>query len=63
MPAGRGMLGERRSRRSWPPGAEFTVCVTRRAELPAIPSVLAGRGITTVGRYVVHVDDFRDFGR
>ncbi len=44
-------------------GAEFTVCVTRRAELPAIPAVLAGRGITTVGRYVVHVDDFRDFDR
>lgn len=41
------------------PGAEFVVCVTRRTELPGVPTLLAGRGITTVGRYVVHVDDFR----
>jgi Flp pilus assembly protein TadG len=40
-------------------GAEFTVCLTRRVVLPAVPSVLAGRGITTVGEYTVHVDDFR----
>jgi hypothetical protein len=40
-------------------GAEFAVCVTRRAELPGVPTLLAGRGITTVGRFVVHVDDFR----
>lgn len=42
------------------PGAEFAICVTRRAALPGIPSLLAGRGITCVGRYVVHVDDFRE---
>jgi Flp pilus assembly protein TadG len=41
------------------PGAAFTVCVTRQVELPAVPSLLAGRGISTVGRYVVHVDDYR----
>lgn len=41
------------------PGAEFAVCVTRSVALPGVPSVLAGRGIRTVGRYVVHVDDFR----
>jgi Flp pilus assembly protein TadG len=41
------------------PGAEFTVCVQRRVALPGVPSVLAGRGIKTVGAYVVHVDDFR----
>jgi hypothetical protein len=41
------------------PGARFTVCVTRRVALPAVPTVLAGHGITTVGRYVVHVDEFR----
>lgn len=41
------------------PGAQFTVCVTRHAIVPAVPRVLAGRGITTVGRYLVHVDDFR----
>ncbi len=41
------------------PGAEFAVCVTRRADVPGVPTLLAGRGITTVGRYIVHVDDFR----
>jgi Flp pilus assembly protein TadG len=45
------------------PGAEFTVCVTRRVLLPAVPSVLAGRGIRTVGVYTVHVDDFRAAAR
>jgi Flp pilus assembly protein TadG len=44
-------------------GAEFTVCVTRRAQLPAVPSVLTGQGIRTTGTYVVHVDDFREVGR
>jgi Flp pilus assembly protein TadG len=44
------------------PGAEFTVCVTRHLSVPAVPSVLAGRGIVTVGQYVVHVDDFRTTG-
>ncbi|UQX89508.1 hypothetical protein M6D93_05740 [Jatrophihabitans telluris] len=42
------------------PGAEFAVCVIRRERLPGIPSVVTGRGITLIGRYVVHVDDFRD---
>ena len=41
------------------PGAQFTVCVTRRADLPAVPSLLQGRGITATGEYTVHVDDFR----
>lgn len=45
------------------PGVEFTVCVTRRVELPGVPSVLTGRGIRTVGAYVVHVDDFRQVRR
>lgn len=40
-------------------GATFTVCVTRHSRLPAVPSVVAGRGITTVGKYLVHVDDYR----
>jgi Flp pilus assembly protein TadG len=44
------------------PGAVFTVCVTRRVSLPAVPSVLEGRGITSVGRYTVHVDEFQDAG-
>lgn len=41
------------------PGAEFAVCVARRVDLPGVPSVLEGRGVTTVGRFVVHVDDYR----
>ena len=40
-------------------GEQFTICVTRRLTVPAVPRVLAGRGITTVGRFVVHVDDYR----
>jgi Flp pilus assembly protein TadG len=41
------------------PGAEFTVCVTRRVQLPGVPTVLTGRGIRVVGAYLVHVDDYR----
>jgi hypothetical protein len=41
------------------PGAVFTICVERSFGLPGIPSLLAGRGVTTVGKYVVHVDDWR----
>jgi Flp pilus assembly protein TadG len=41
------------------PGAEFTVCVQRRAHLPAVPKWLSGRGIEVTGAYEVHVDDFR----
>jgi hypothetical protein len=41
------------------PGSAYTVCVTRRVALPAIPHLLAGRGITAVGRFDVHVDDYR----
>jgi Flp pilus assembly protein TadG len=41
------------------PGAVFTVCVSRHVRLPAVPTLLAGRGVTTVSRYVVHVDDYR----
>jgi Flp pilus assembly protein TadG len=41
------------------PGAQFTICVTRSMALPGVPTLLAGRGVTTVGRYIVHVDDYR----
>jgi Flp pilus assembly protein TadG len=40
-------------------GAQFTVCVTRHVSVPGVPDVLAGKGITTVGEYVVHIDDYR----
>ncbi|GAB2469220.1 TadE/TadG family type IV pilus assembly protein [Jatrophihabitans fulvus] len=48
-----------RTRPTLRPGAEFAICVTRRVDLPGIPSLLAGKGVTSVGRYVVHIDDFR----
>ena len=41
------------------PGAEFAVCVTRHVELPAVPTILDGHGVTTVGRYVVRIDQYR----
>ena len=41
------------------PGAEFTVCVISTITVPGVPTLLAGRGITSVGAYVVHVDDYR----
>ena len=41
------------------PGAEFAVCVRRNVDLPVIPTVLQGKGITVVGRYVVHLNEFR----
>jgi Flp pilus assembly protein TadG len=41
------------------PRTKFTVCVTRSFGLPGVPSILTGRGITTVGAYEVHIDDFR----
>jgi Flp pilus assembly protein TadG len=41
------------------PGAEFAVCVIRHTLLPGVPTLLAGHGITTIGRFVVHVDDYR----
>jgi Flp pilus assembly protein TadG len=40
-------------------GTEFQVCVIRHQPLPAVPTILSGRGITSIGRYVVHVDEFR----
>lgn len=40
-------------------GAQFTVCVIRQVSVPAVPKVLTGKGITTIGKYVVHVDDYR----
>ncbi|MDQ2957305.1 MAG: pilus assembly protein [Actinomycetota bacterium] len=40
-------------------GAQFQVCVIRHQQLPAVPSIVSGRGIVAVGRYLVHIDDFR----
>ncbi|MCW2527655.1 MAG: hypothetical protein JWM76_2515 [Pseudonocardiales bacterium] len=40
-------------------GSEFTVCVRRTTALPAIPSILQGRGIVNEGRFILHIDDYR----
>jgi Flp pilus assembly protein TadG len=40
-------------------GAEFTICIVRHAQLPGVPTLLSGRGVTAVGSYVLHVDDYR----
>lgn len=41
------------------PGAQFRVCVIRQQPLPAVPRILAGRGVVSIGSFLVHVDDFR----
>jgi hypothetical protein len=41
------------------PGAEFEVCVVRHVAIPAIPTVLQGKGVTVIGRYELHIDDYR----
>jgi Flp pilus assembly protein TadG len=48
----------------WPlmPGAEFAVCVTRTITVPAVPGMLLGDRNTVTGRYVVHADDYRNYG-
>jgi Flp pilus assembly protein TadG len=43
------------------PGEVFTICVKRSLLLPGVPSVLSGRGVTTEGKYTVHVDDYRSW--
>ncbi|MDQ1734588.1 MAG: hypothetical protein QOH56_839 [Pseudonocardiales bacterium] len=40
-------------------GSEFAVCVIRHHRLPAVPTILEGRGVSEIGRYVVHIDEFR----
>jgi Flp pilus assembly protein TadG len=40
-------------------GAVFQVCVTRRVDLPGVPTIFEGRGITSTGRFVLHVDEYR----
>ena len=41
-------------------GSDFAVCVVDRDELPAVPVVFQGRhGLSSEGRFVVHIDDYR----
>jgi Flp pilus assembly protein TadG len=45
------------------PASVFAICVIRHQPLPAVPTLLSGRGVTVIGRYLVHVDDFRIIAR
>ncbi|HEY0167015.1 MAG TPA: hypothetical protein VGB75_08240 [Jatrophihabitans sp.] len=45
------------------PASVFAICVVRHQPLPAVPTLLSGRGVTVIGRYLVHVDDFRVIAR
>lgn len=45
------------------PGAQFAVCVIRHVDVPGVPSFVGARGITAIGAYTVHVDDFRAVAR
>ncbi len=44
------------------PGLTFAVCVARHQGVPGVPSVLNGRGVTLIGRYVVQIDRYRETG-
>jgi len=59
VPAGASCTGSAATTPVLAAGAQFTVCVIRRVEVPGVPRFLSGKGITTVGEYVVHVDDYR----
>lgn len=59
VPAGASCTGTASTTPVLAPGAQFTVCVVRTAQLPGVPRVLTGHGVRTVGEYVVHVDDYR----
>ncbi len=45
------------------PGAKFSICVTRHADIPGVPSIVAGRGVTTIGEFLIRVDDYRTVSR
>jgi len=59
VPAGEPCTGASTSTPRLAAGAVFTVCVIRSVDIPAVPRFLAGKGITSIGEYVVHVDDYR----
>lgn len=45
------------------PASVFAVCVIRHQPLPAVPTVFSGKGVTIIGRYLLHVDDYRIIAR
>jgi Flp pilus assembly protein TadG len=59
VPAGASCTGQATTSPVLRAGAQFTVCVIRSVTIPGVPRFLAGQGITTIGEYVVHIDDYR----
>jgi hypothetical protein len=43
-------------------GVEFAICVRRPLTVPAVPRFLVGRSSTVTGRFIVHLDEYRDYG-
>lgn len=44
------------------PGAEFAICVSRPFTVPGVPGFLVGARSSVTGRYIVHLDEYRDYG-
>jgi Flp pilus assembly protein TadG len=44
------------------PGADFAICVSRPFTVPGVPGFLVGDRSSVTGRYVVHLDQYRDYG-
>jgi len=44
------------------PGGEFAICVSRPFTVPGVPGFLVGDRSSVTGRYVVHLDQYRDYG-
>jgi Flp pilus assembly protein TadG len=59
VPAGQSCTGASTTTPRLAAGAVFTVCVIRSVDIPAVPRFLSGKGITSIGEYVVHIDDYR----
>jgi Flp pilus assembly protein TadG len=55
---------ESASTEPWPatPGAEFAICVSRPFTVPGVPGFLVGTRSSVTGRYIVHLDEYRDYG-
>jgi Flp pilus assembly protein TadG len=44
------------------PGGDFAICVSRPFTVPGVPGFLVGDRSSVTGRYVVHLDQYRDYG-
>jgi hypothetical protein len=55
---------ESASAQPWPavPGGVFAICVSRPFAVPGVPGFLAGGRSSVTGRYIVHLDQYRNYG-